>query len=229
MIRAGSLLFGATLVMGVALVGCSGGGDEGTGGSGGGGGGGTGGTVAKDILDLVPRSNDVSGWTVDPNNPTTASVVAKTATTEVAVEGLIDGAAADFFADPYAPSNFAWQNYANSTLADAPDGARVTLYIIELPSAEQASGLYASLREASLYTRKVGTPEDWQDPTTPLVGNGSRIQDTGDTWWINFHKGNYYVEVNMFPSAGPAPDYMPGNANTKAEAFAFAQAVAAKM
>ena len=215
MIRLVSLLFSVTLVMGAGLLGCSG--DSG------------GGSTPKDILDVVPRANDVSGWSVDPNNSTTASVVAQTATTELAVEGLIDGAAADFFADPYTPTNFAWQNYANSTIADAPNGARVTLYIIQLPSAEQASGLYASLRSASLYNRKAGTPEDWQDPTSPLVGSGSRIQDTGDTWWINFHKGSFYVEVNLFPSAGPAPDFTPGNANTKAAAFAFAQAVAAKL
>jgi hypothetical protein len=221
MIRLGSLLFGAMLAMGAGLVGCSGGG--------GGGGGGTGGTTPKDILDLVPRSNEISNWTVDSNNPTTASVVAKTATTEVAVEGLIDGAAADFFADPYTPTNFAWQNYVNTTLPDAPNGATLPLYIIELPSAEQAAGLYASLRSVSLYTRKVGTPDDWQDPSTPLVGTGSRIQNTGDTWWINFHKGNYYVEVNLNPSQGPPPDYTPGNENTKAEAFRFANAIAARI
>ena len=215
MIRPGSLLFGATLVMGAALFGCGGGSD--------------GGGTPKNILDLVPRDNDISGWTVDPDNATTAGVVAQTATTELAVEGLIDGAAADFFADPYTPTNFAWQNYVNPSVTDAPDGAAVRLYVIELPSAEQAAGLYASLRSASLYTRKTGTPEDWQDPTSPLVGDGSRIQDTGDTWWINFHKGNFYVEVSLLPSAGPAPDYTPGNANTKAEAFRFAQAIAAKI
>ena len=210
MIRLGSLIFSATLAIGAALAGCSGG-------NGGG---------QKNILDLVPRDNTVSGWTVDPNNPTTASVVAKTATTELDVEALIDGAAADFFADPYTPTNFAWQNYVNATLPDAPNGATLPLYIIELPSAEQAAGLYASLRSVSLYTRKVGTPDDWQDPSTPLVGTGSRIQNTGDTWWINFHKANFYVEVNLNPSQGPPPDYTPGNENTKQEAFKFAKFVA---
>ncbi len=215
MIRPGSLIFGAVFATAAAALGCGGGGGDGESG--------------KALLDVVPRANDVSGWTLNPDNKKTASVVAATATTELETEGLIDGAAADFFADPYAPKGFAWQNYVNASVADAPDGATVTLHVLEMPSAEQAAGLYASLRSASLYNRKAGTPEDWQDPTSPAVGSGSRIQDTGDTWWINFHKANFYVEVSLYPSAGPAPDFTPGNANTKAEAFRFAEAVAGRI
>jgi hypothetical protein len=186
------------------------------------------GSTPKTALDLVPLDSAVSGWTVDPDNSKTAGKVAATATTEVDTEALIDGAAADFFADPYTPTTFAWQNYVSSTVTDAPSGATVVLYVLEMPSADQASGLYASLRSASLYTRKTGTPDDWQDATPP-VGTGSRIQNTGDTWWINFYQSNFYVEVNLTPSQGPPPDYEPGNANTKAEAFRFAQAIASRI
>jgi hypothetical protein len=181
-------------------------------------------------LDLVPRDNAVPGWTVDQSNAKTKGMVAATGTTEPVVEGLIDGAAADFFAAPYAPKLFAWQNYVNPTLVQptagyAPDGATASLYIIEMPSADQASGLYASLLSVSLYTRR-----EWQDPTTPAVGTGSRIQNTGTDWWINFYKGNFYVEVKVTPSQGPPPDYLPTDLeSTKAEAFLFAQAVANKM
>jgi hypothetical protein len=211
-----------------------GGAAPGSGGAAGGPGGGTGGaagavTAPKTALDAIPGNNAVSGWTIDPDNGKTASLPAATATTETDTEALIDGAAADFFAAPNNPKTFAWQNYVNSTVKDAPTGATVVLYVLEMPSAEQAAGLYASLRSAALYSRKKGTPDDWQDPTTPLVGTASRIQNSGDTWWINFHKGNFYVEVNLMPSQGPAPDYNPGNENTKAEAFRFAQAVASRI
>ena len=53
--------------------------------------------------------------------------------------------------------------------------------------------------------------------------------DTNQTWWINFYKGNFYVEVDVAPSAGPEPDYTPGLPITKAAAIAFAQAIAAKI
>jgi hypothetical protein len=55
------------------------------------------------------------------------------------------------------------------------------------------------------------------------------MTDTGDHWWINFYKGNFYVEVNLFTSQGPAPDYTTGLQSTKAAAIAFAQAIAAKI
>lgn len=188
---------------------------------------GTGSGTVKTAIDLVPRDNTVSGWTVNPNNPKTAGQVAATGTTAKQVEDLIDGAAEDFFAEPFAPKGFAWQSYVNPTLVAptpgyAPDGASVDLYVIELPSKDQASGLYASLLNVSLYKRR-----EWQDPTTPPVGNGSRLQNTGTDWWINFYKSNFYVEVKLVPSQGPPPDYLPESLeNTKTEAFRFAQAVA---
>jgi hypothetical protein len=151
-----------------------------------------------------------------------------TATTQQDTEALIDGAAADFFMPPYTPKEFVWQNYVNTTLPFAPDGAWLSLYVLWMPSAEQATGLYAALLQASLYSTRVGTPDDWH-PTTPPVGTESRIQDTGSSWWINFHQDAFYVEIALDPSYGPAPDYIPGSAETKAEALRFALAVASKI
>lgn len=183
-------------------------------------------SIAARILDLFPRNNSVAGWTVDPDYPVTAALIAVTATTQIAAENLIDGAAADFFAGPNIPVIFAWQNYVNRTLPSAPppDGAKLSLFILQMAGTPQAAGLYDDLRSASLYDRP-----SWVDPSSPSIGTRSRIADTGDRWWINFYKGNYYVEVSLSPSYGPAPDYVPGNANTKAAAIQFAQAVASAM
>ena len=97
-----------------------------------------------------------------------------------------------------------------------------------MPSADQASGLYTAVLPLSEYARKAGTSEDWK-PTTPTVGDASRIEDDGSHWWINFHKGVFYVEIKLDPSTGPAPDYTPSDPDTKIEAVRFAQAVADKM
>jgi hypothetical protein len=215
MARLGSLIFCAILSAG--LLAC--GGSSST-------------PTSKSALDLVPRDNTVSGWTVDPNNGKTAGKVAATATTEQGVVDLVDGTAEEFFADPFTPKMFAWQNYVNPTLIPpnstdnyAPDGATANLYILEMPSADQASGLYASLVGLPLYARK-----PWQDPTTPPVGTGSRIQNSGTDWWINFYKGNFYVELKVTPSQGPPPDYLPTDLeSTKTEAFRFAQAMAGQI
>lgn len=189
------------------------------------GGSGTGGTTS--LLDLVPRSNSIPGWTIDPSNSVTAARVAAVARTLSEAEALIDGAAADFFTGPATPTMFAWQNYVNARLpspGSEPGGSALSLYLLELPSAEQASAFYSSLRQAYLY---VGA--GWTDPTSPAIGIRSRIADTGDTWWINFCKGRYYAEVRMTPSYGPPPDYVPGDASQKQAALAFAAAVAARM
>jgi hypothetical protein len=53
--------------------------------------------------------------------------------------------------------------------------------------------------------------------------------NAGDTWWINFCKGVYYVEVALKPSYGPAPAYTQDDPNLESAAFAFAQAVAKPM
>jgi hypothetical protein len=214
MTRLGSQIACVALVFGAALWGC---GSNTTSGG------------ASSALDVVPASGAISGWTIDPANSRTAGKAAATATTEIDTEDLIDGAAADFFAAPNTPKQFAWQNYVSTTVTDAPSGASVTLYVLQLPSAAEAKTLYSSLLSASLYSRKVGTPDDWKDPTSPLVGTDSRIQDTGDHWWINFYKGNYYVEVSLSPSAGPAPDFTPGDAATKTAAFSFATSIAGKI
>jgi predicted small lipoprotein YifL len=181
--------------------------------------------TAATALSAVPKANEVPGWTIDPSNDKTSGVVAATSTTEKGVEAFIDGAAADFF-NGFTPVLFAWQNYVNTTLpvSDVPNGATLALYVLQMPDAAQASGLYTSLASASLYVGKT-----WVDPSAPVIGLRSRMTDTGDHWWINFYKGNFYVEVNLFTSQGPAPDYKQGLESTKTAAIAFAQAIAAKI
>lgn len=222
MTRVGSLTSCALFGLGAALLGC--GSNASTGGKGG----------ASSALDAIPKDSEIAGWKIDSTNPNLAHGVAS-AKTQLDTENLIDGASADFFAAPNTPVLFAWQNYLNATMSTAdtttgtpdqqfPKGATVTLYVIQMPSASQASGLYGSLAAANLYVGKT-----WIDPSDPKVGDGSRIADTGDHWWINFYKGNYYVEVSLGPSYDPPPSYAAGNAVTKTAAFAFAAAVAAKI
>jgi len=191
----------------------------------------------KDILDVFPRGGEVAGWSIDPNSAKTKDVVAKTGTDQAATEALIDGASADFFKSPFTPVVFGVQNYLNTTLASAPDdgtGVRVKLYVLEMPTAAQASSLYASLMSASLYApySEAGLIGEarWTDPSSPVVGDHSRVVDAGDTWWINFYKGVYYGEVWLTPSYGPkSTDYAQHDATLRAAAFEFATAVAKKM
>jgi hypothetical protein len=191
---------------------------------------------SKDPLDLVPQDNDVSGWTVDKANAKDPTERAMSATTYDQVVALIDGGAEDFFIAPNTPTLFLWQNYLNSTLPSAPPdppdnpvGAKIKLYILQMPSVDQAKGLYTAILQQPNYTRKKGTSDDWQDPTTPLVGTASRIQDTGSAWWINFRKDVFYVQVSLSPSYGPPPDYAIHNDANKQEAFRFAQYIASKI
>jgi hypothetical protein len=226
MTRLSSMFFCAICVAGVALVGCGGGSNGGGGGIGGGGGGGAGGSAPASLLDLVPRDNTISGWVVDSSISKTAGQVAATATTEKDVTDLIDGAAADFFAAPYSPQNFAWQNYVNASLPSplgATTGSTMKLYILQMP-AGQPCNLYTSLLNVALYKSNT-----WTDPTSPAIGTKSRITDSGTDWWINFCKGNYYVEARLSPSYGAAPDYAVADATQKQAAMDYAVAIAAKL
>lgn len=212
------------------------GGMQGTGGSGTGGGPSTGGnlgtggssTTSRNPLDLVPLDNDVSGWLVDRDLSRDPKKRAMTATTLAEAEALIDGAAAGYFREPDVPKLFLWQNYINSTLRPAPDSAAIMLFIFEMPSVDQAKGLYTAVLQQPDYQRKLGAPDDWQ-ATTPAVGTASRILDTGVQWWINFYKGVFYVEILLSPSYGPPPDYETGSSDTKDAALRFAQAIAARI
>jgi len=182
----------------------------------------------KNPIDLVPLDNNVSGWTVDPNNPKTAGKVAATGAGETGTEALIDGGAENYFVEPNIPTTFVWQNYVNSTLPAAPEGAILKLYIFELLSADQAQGMYSAILQRPSHAARTGMPGDWE-PTTPPLGAESRIQDTASQWWVNFHQGVFYVEVLLDPSYGPPPDYTPANADTKQETVRFAQVVASKI
>lgn len=208
MIRQGSLILCGTLA--ASLLACGGGGES---------------SSAKDPLDLVPIDQTVSGWTVDQSISKTPGARAMVARTLEEAVSFIDGGAAPFYKDPYKPKAFLWQNYLNMTLpsAPAPKGASISLYVVEMPSVEQTRGLYAALLEESDYFRK-----EWQQPT-PGIGAESRIQDTGNAWWVNFHQGVFYVELSMYPSYGPPPDYTISDPALRAEALRFAQAIANRM
>jgi len=184
-------------------------------------------TATKNAIDLAPLDNAVSGWAVDTSSNKNGSVQPMIATTLDQAVGLIDGGASPFYKAPFTPKAFLWQNYVNDTLPSAPDGASVILYILQMPSADQASGLYTALLKESEYSGQKGTTNDWQ-PTSPALGTESRIENTVTAWWINFHKDVFYVEVMLNPSFGPPPDYTPGDTNLKNEAMRFAQAVASK-
>ena len=207
MTRLGSLLCCATL--GTGFLAC--GGND---------------TTTKTPIEIVPLDDAVPGWTVDQSKSPGGQ--ARIATSELGVEALIDGGSENYFQEPNIPKTFVWQNYVNSTLAAAPDGATVRLYIFEMPSADEAQGIYTAILQRSSHSSRTGMPGDWE-PTTPTLGTESRIQDTASQWWINFHKDVFYVEVLLDPSYGPPPDYALGNAETKQETVRFAQAVATRI
>jgi len=223
MTRFGSIILCATL--GGALLAC-GSNTTSNGGSGGTSNGGSGGTSTKNALDLLDIT--VSGWTVDAASNKNGSAQPMVATTKVQAINLIDGGANPFYKAPFTPQEFIWQNYLNVTLPAAPQGASVILYVLQMPSADQASALYTALLKESEYSGQTGTTNDWQ-PTSPPLGTESRIENTVTAWWINFHQDVFYVEVFLSPSYGPPPDDAPGDADLKNEAMRFAQAVASKI
>jgi len=221
MSRIGLFILCATSGVGLAACGSGGSKDEGGGGS-------------KSLVDRVPDSKTLPGWTVNKTKNQSGTEKPMTATTKEEGGALIDGGIEPFYQDGYTPKMFLWQNYVNSSLPDAPvdpndptsQGATVSLYGLEMPSADQASGLYKNVLKNSEYNPRA-TP--WEEPTSPLIGTLSRIQDTNTDWWINFHKGVYYVEVAFNPSAGPAPEYKPSNPNLKKAALDFSEAVASRL
>ncbi len=188
-----------------------------------------GGESSKKAVDLMPGDSDVSGWKVDLSANKNKDGAPMTATSKEQAIGLIDGGAEPFYIDPYKAKVFAWQNYVNTTLPSVPqpDKATILMYVVEMPSADQAKGLYTAVLDINEYARKKGSEDDWV-PTTPALGEASRIQDTGSMWWINFRQGVFYVELQLTPSTGPEPNYTPHNPETKAEAMKFAQAVVAR-
>jgi hypothetical protein len=213
MIRFCSLTLSATLAVGLFACGSNGTSE-----------------TSKGALDIIPADNAVSGWKVDKSVNQNPDGKPMTASSKGQAIQLIDGGAEPFYIDSYTPTLFAWQNYANSTLpaAPPPDGATVLLYVLEMPSADQAKGLYSAVLSRSEYMRMKGTDGDWKQ-TEPLLGDESRIEDTNSAWWINFHKGIFYVEVILTPSTGPEPDYTPHDPDTKAETMKFAKAILDKI
>lgn len=214
MTRLGSLVFCATFVTGVALCGCG----SSTPASGAGGAGGGGGPAL--IETIIPGDNTISSWVRNPINAYVADKVAAIATTKTVATDYIDGGADPFYSATFAPSVFAWQEYKNSSVtSSAVDGFyTVTLYVLQMPSAAQATALYDSLLDG---THFVYTTKTWGD-TSPVIGDKDRVCSGGATWWINFRKGLYYCEVKLAYAEITDLD-------GKQQAVDFATAVAAKM
>jgi hypothetical protein len=155
------------------------------------------------VLGIIPASGAISGWTVDTAfNASTTNWPSDTSKPAVATNlkdatDIIDGGAGGFFnsAQGLAPNVFVWQNYINNTTNPplSPGGYQLALYVMQMPSVAQATTLYTSLLDGthSLYN---GT---WTDPTTPPVGDASRIINSGTDWWVNFRKGVYYAQVRL--------------------------------
>jgi hypothetical protein len=218
MTRFGSLLFCSVLGLGAALVSCGGGSDGPTGGSGGGGGAGGGGGVGgtEAVLAVVPVDNTIAGWTVDPTIKLTAGQAAAIALDFKKAEEYIDGGANPFYTTTFAPDVFAWQNYMNPTAT--ADGYTLSLYVMKMPSAAQATAIYESLLDG---TKAFYSSNKWADPS-PAIGDKARITNSGADWWINFRKGAFYSEVRL--TYAEATDLV-----GKQQAIDFATAVASKI
>jgi hypothetical protein len=209
---------GGVLGTGGAVVGGTGGVGIG---AGGGGGAGVGGTDA--VLAIVPGDNTITGWVRDPSESKTKSKPAAIALDYKTAVDFIDGGADPFYTNLFKPDVFAWQNYKDTNLSEKPldgsDAYLVKMYLLQMPSAAQATQLYDSLLDGthSLYT---STLDPWDK--TPAIGDAARIVNSGTEWWINCRKGAYYLE--MFLSYAERTDTA-----GKQLAIAWATAVAAKM
>jgi hypothetical protein len=199
------------------------------------------GTSTKDPIDLVPLDNDVPGWTVDqahnqPEHPRAMIATNCGPPTDIhSIENLIDGGFAEFCVTPptitpqqtHVPKEFLTQSYLNSSLPAAAGASTATLdlRIAQMSSADVATEVYTDMVK---WDEFVNLP--WQDPSTPLVGTGSRIADTGSNgaWKVMFHQDVYYVILVLAPSE-PAPDYDTPSDATKQAAFTFAQWIASKI
>jgi hypothetical protein len=101
------------------------------------------GTATPAIATLVPASNEVGGWTYDPDNAKTASGPA-VATTHQKAEEYIDGSAAPFYTASYSAAGFAWANYVKSAYL-------LELTIWQMASAADTTKLYGDLLSLPLY------------------------------------------------------------------------------
>jgi hypothetical protein len=183
-------------IVGVAVHGCgSNAPGGGAGGAGAGGAGGAGGSGPVAIETIVPADNAVPGWARDPSEPKVANKVAAIANNYTTAVDYIDGGADPFYTATFAPTVFAWQNYINNNVtASAADGFyTLKLYVLQMPSAAQASALYDSVMDG---THSLYTSNTWTD-MSPAIGDKARITNSATDWWINFRKGIYYCEVRL--------------------------------
>jgi hypothetical protein len=107
------------------------------------------GKAVASIATLVPASNEVAGWSFDPDNAKTASAPAVATTKQQAVD-LIDGSAEPFYATGYQAVAFAWANYVKDTY-------NLELYVWQMASAADVTKLYVDLLQNPLYAAPTWT------------------------------------------------------------------------
>jgi hypothetical protein len=139
----------------------------------------------------------------------------------------MDGGAMGFYANPDgAPTTAAVQDYVNATLI-APVVYQMQVWVMQMPSATAASGLYAYLPSPAC--TEPFYKVTWEEPTSPMVGTQSRIINPGTQWWINFYKGTYYVELFLASDDGNISTMGSSTTAAKAAVIDFATKLAAKM
>ncbi|HJX67027.1 MAG TPA: DUF6599 family protein, partial [Polyangia bacterium] len=127
-------------------------------------------------VSLVPPANAIPGWTLDQNNPLTASGPA-VATDNASATALIDGAA-DAFYDPsksYQAKGLAWDVYANGTYS-------IDLKIWQMASAADAAQLYTDLLIEPLYANVMWTTCSGTDCPQDAVPVTVAIEPGVNSW-----------------------------------------------
>lgn len=139
------------------------------------------------FVELFPANNAVSGWS---ENTTVGAAGVESATTDLAVEGLIDGAAEPFIARDWVA--FGWQQYVNGSY-------HIDLQMWQMASAAVATDLYTGLLVEGRYDTTF-----WE---TITLGDESRVWDTQSQltgWWFNVRSGAYYLEAAVTPNDADA-------------------------
>jgi len=164
---------------------------------------GSSGSSSGTIDGFFPADNEVSGWTLSGAG---GVEVCDGATAENCTLNLVDGDAQPFI-------DVGMKAFGRATYAKGATGLQLRIY--EMTDATTCSALYDDIVvEDALYATYT-----WE--TIPL-GEGGRIADRTDRWWINTISGPYFVEalVDEATAADPA---------ARADGLAFVTAVVAGM
>jgi hypothetical protein len=130
--------------------------------------------VEKDVVDLFPANNEISGWT--------RYLEMRVATNETELEAMIDGEAPLFINRGFEKG--ADQKYTGSagTAVDT-----LTIFICDMGDSANAHGIYGDR------PHEMDTPWTGDNP-----GNEARIDETLlFAWDIEFWDGRYYCQVTI--------------------------------